>query len=192
MRTFDLIIIAMFVALMAVASNITSFFPFLVVFGVPVTFQTFMAILTGAVLGSKRGAWAMTIYALVGLLGAPVFTQFHGGPGMFVRPTFGFILSFIVVAFIVGKIIERKAEPTIKTYVVASFVGLLANYLIGTNWMYGIYQLGFGAPDEFSYGLVWLWMLLPFIKDVILTVMAAVIAHQLPQLVKRPLSSQFS
>ncbi|GAK00428.1 substrate-specific component BioY of biotin ECF transporter [Geomicrobium sp. JCM 19038] len=33
---------------------------------------------------------------------------------MFVRPTFGFILSFIVVAFVVGKIIERKAEPTIK------------------------------------------------------------------------------
>lgn len=58
-------------------------------------------------------------------------------------------------------------------------VGLLINYIIGTNWMYGMYSLGFQAPDNFTYSLVWLWMLLPFVKDIILTVMAASIAYKL-------------
>lgn len=98
MRTFDLIIIAMFVALMAVASNITSFFPFLVIFGVPVTFQTFMAILTGAVLGSKRGAWAMTVYALVGLLGALYLHSSMVDQGcLFAQPLVSFCLLSLLL-----------------------------------------------------------------------------------------------
>ncbi|GAK13745.1 biotin transporter BioY [Geomicrobium sp. JCM 19039] len=179
MRAYDMILVSMFVALMSVGANITSMFPFLVIFGVPLTFQSFIAILTGAILGSKRGALAMGLYALVGLAGAPIFTQFHGGIGMLVRPTFGFVLSFIVLAFVVGKIIERKQHPSFLTYLVASMVGLLINYIIGTNWMYGMYSLGFQAPDNFTYSLVWLWMLLPFVKDIILTVMAASIAYKL-------------
>lgn len=46
---------------------------------------------------------------LIGLAGAPVFARFGGGFGQILSPTFGFILTFILVAFIAGLIIEKKA-----------------------------------------------------------------------------------
>ena len=73
LRTIDLTLAGMFVALMAVGANITSFVPFLVIGGVPITLQTFFAILAGAILGSRLGAITMAVYAFVGLAGAPVF-----------------------------------------------------------------------------------------------------------------------
>lgn len=41
LRTIDLTLAGMFVGLMAVGANITSFVPFLVIGGVPITLQTF-------------------------------------------------------------------------------------------------------------------------------------------------------
>ncbi|SDI81569.1 biotin transporter BioY [Natribacillus halophilus] len=186
MKSFDIVIIAMFVALMGVAANITVIFPFLVIAGIPLTFQPFIAVLAGAILGSKKGALAMVVYTIVGLFGAPVFAQLQGGPGIFVRPTFGFILSFIVVAFVVGKIIEKSRDPQLATYCIAGIVGLAFNYLIGTNWVYGAYVFGFDAPDQFTYTIVWLGMLPLFIKDIAFTIAAGIIAHKLPEFVKRP------
>ena len=61
LRTTDLTAAAMFVALMAVGANITSIAPFMVVGGVPITLQTFFAILAGVVLGSRLGAIAMMV-----------------------------------------------------------------------------------------------------------------------------------
>ncbi|MBB6450177.1 biotin transport system substrate-specific component [Geomicrobium halophilum] len=186
MKSIDIMTIAMFVAMMAVAANITAIFPFLVFAGIPLTFQPLIAILAGAVLGSRRGAVTMVVYTIVGLLGAPVFAQFHAGPAMLVRPTFGFILSFIVAAYVVGKIIEKSHNPQLFTYIIASFIGLAFNYFIGTHWVYFAYVLGFNAPDQFTYGIVWLGMLPLLIKDIFFTIAAAVIAQKLPESVKRP------
>ncbi len=101
----------MFAALMAIGANITSF---LVIGSVPVTTQTLFAILAGALLGSKLGALSMTVYLLVGLVGFPVFAQFKGGLGTLISPTFGFLLSFILVAFITGLIIEKSREKSLQ------------------------------------------------------------------------------
>ncbi|QQK81301.1 biotin transporter BioY [Salicibibacter cibi] len=190
MKSFDLVITAMFVALMGVAANITVLFPFLMIAGIPLTFQPFIAILAGAVLGSKRGAFSMLVYTIVGLFGAPVFAQLQGGPGILVRPTFGFILSFIVVAFVVGKIIEKSREPGMPTYLFAGLAGLAFNYLIGTNWVYGAYVFGFDAPEQFTYGIVWLGMLPLLVKDILFTIAAGIVARNLPETVKRPVIGQ--
>src|SRR5699024_4416059 len=102
---------SLFVALTAIGANITRIIPGLSVGGVPITFQTSFAVLAGLVLGSKLGAFSMFVYMMLGLVGAPVFAQFKGGPMTIVSPTFGFILSFILIAYIAGKIIERKQSP---------------------------------------------------------------------------------
>ncbi|KAF0821696.1 hypothetical protein ABE29_06425 [Cytobacillus firmus] len=68
LRTIDLTLAGMFVALMAVGANITSFVPFLVIGGVPITLQTFFAILAGAILGSRLGAITMAVYVFAGLM----------------------------------------------------------------------------------------------------------------------------
>ncbi|WLR57179.1 biotin transporter BioY [Mesobacillus subterraneus] len=176
-RTLDLTLAAMFVALMAFGSNITSIVPFMVVGGVPITLQTFFAILAGAVLGSRLGAISMVVYTLVGLVGVPVFAQFGAGFGTLVSPTFGFILSFIVTAYAVGKIVEKKR--TVVTFIIASLVGLVINYFIGTNWMYFAYKFWAAAPEGFSYEMAWLWMVVPLPKDIILAVFAGLMAARL-------------
>jgi biotin transport system substrate-specific component len=181
LRTIDLTLAGMFVALMAVGANITSFVPFLVIGGVPITLQTFFAILAGAILGSRIGAISMTVYALVGLVGVPVFARFGAGFSSIFSPTFGFILSYILTAYITGKIIQK--HKGIKAYVIAALAGMVFNYVAGTNWMYAAYKLWAQAPDGLSYGLVWSWMLVPLPKDIILAVCAGIMAHRLEKTV---------
>ena len=176
-NVFNLTVGAMFVALTAIGANLTSIAPFLVIGGVPITLQTFFAVMAGLVLGSRLGAFSMFVYMMLGLVGAPVFAQFKGGIGMMLSPTFGFILSFIVVAYVAGKIVELN--QTRFTYVLAALIGMLINYLFGTNWMYAAYQLWFDAPEAVSYKLAWLWMIVPLPKDIVLSIMAGAFAYRL-------------
>jgi biotin transport system substrate-specific component len=145
--------------------------------GVPITLQTFFAILAGAILGSRVGAISMTVYALVGLVGVPVFARFGAGLSSIVSPTFGFIVSFIFTAYITGKIVEK--HKGVKVYIFAALVGMAVNYVVGTNWMYAAYKLWAAAPEGFTYKLAWAWMVVPLPKDIILAVCAGIMAHRL-------------
>ena len=181
LKTIDLTLAGMFVALMAVGANITSIIPFLVVGGVPITLQTFFGILAGLILGSRLGTMATTVYAFVGLVGVPVFAQFSGGIGALIKPTFGFILSFILAAYVVGKIVEK--HKTVSAFITAALIGTAINYVVGTNWMYFSYKLWADAPDGFTYSMAWLWMIAPLPKDIILAVVAGLMAHRLEKTV---------
>ncbi|PLR80874.1 BioY family transporter [Bacillus canaveralius] len=181
LTTFDLTLVPLFVALMCIGANITSIVPFMVVGGVPITLQTFFAILAGIILGSRLGAIAMIVYALVGLLGIPVFAKFGGGFAHILSPTFGFIISFIFTAYFAGKIVEKS--KAVSTYIIASLVGMMINYAFGTNWMYFAYKLWAAAPEGFTYTMAWLWMVVPLPKDIFLAVCAGLLAHRLDKTV---------
>ncbi|AMQ04702.1 MULTISPECIES: biotin transporter BioY [unclassified Sporosarcina] len=182
MSPLTLVYSGMFAALMMIGANITAFVPFLVVGGVPITLQTFFAILAGLILGSRRGALAMAVYMFIGLAGAPVFARFSGGFGSIISPTFGFIISYILVAFIVGKIVEKNGK--LHGYIIAAIVGMVLNYVIGTNWMYYAYKLWAAAPDAFTYKVAWLWMVPPLPKDIILAVLAGIFGHRMYKVLK--------
>lgn len=179
-RTLKLVHIAMFSALMAIGANISSF---LIIGGVPITLQTFFAILAGILLGSRMGAFAMIVYTFIGLAGVPVFAQFSGGMDTLISPTFGFIVSFTVLAFLTGLIAEKF--PTRKGLVLAALAGLVINYFIGTNWMYAAYKLWFAAPEGFTYQMAWAWMVVPLPKDLILSILAGVFAYRLRPIIQK-------
>ncbi|REB07954.1 biotin transporter BioY [Sporosarcina sp. BI001-red] len=180
--TLGLVYSAMFAALMMIGANITYFLPALSVSGVPITLQTFFAVLAGLLLGSRYGAVSMTVYMAIGLAGAPVFAKFSGGFGEIVSPLFGFVLSFIVVAYVVGKIAEKNS--TVTGFVVAALVGCFFNYVIGTNWMFVAYKLWAAAPDAFTYKMAWIWMVPPLPKDIILSVFAGVFGHRMVRILR--------
>lgn len=182
MKTVELVYCGIFASLMMIGANITSFAPFMVVGGVPITLQAFFAILAGLLLGSRLGAISITVYMLVGLAGAPVFARFGGGFSQILSPTFGFIVTFIFVAYIVGKMVERKFSK--KMFIIASLVGTIISYLLGTNWMYAAYMLWAGAPEGFSYKLAWAWMMAPLPKDLILAVLAGIFGYRLQKILK--------
>ena len=70
--------------------------------GVPMTLQSFIITLMAIVLGAKRGATAALIYILLGAFGLPVFSNFTGGWQCLIGPTGGFILSFPIMAYVIG------------------------------------------------------------------------------------------
>ncbi|ENH96298.1 BioY protein [Gracilibacillus halophilus YIM-C55.5] len=174
LRPIDLTLTGMFAAFMAIGANLTSI---ITIGSVPITLQTFFCILVGLVLGSRLGSISMMVYAIVGLMGAPVFAQFTGGPSAIFKATFGFILSYIIVAYVVGKMVESNQSHTM--FMVAAFVGLIINYVIGTHWMYMAMKLWAEAPEGFTYRLAWGWMLAPLVKDIVLTVFAGLLAPRL-------------
>ncbi|GGE33368.1 BioY family transporter [Pullulanibacillus camelliae] len=186
LRAIDMTYAAMFAALMAIGANIAQFIP--PIGGVDITLQTFVAILAGALLGSRVSVISMVLYILVGLAGAPVFAKFSGGLSVILSPEFGFLLSFIILAFVMGEIIERSASLKPFIFFIASFVGLFINYVFGTSYMYFAYHLWAPGPKGTSiitYPLVWGWMLLPLVKDIILTLLAGSITPRIYRIIHK-------
>ena len=97
-KTKDLTTIALMAALTAIMAQIAIPMPS----GVPMTLQTLAVTLAGVILGAKGGALSMLVYLLLGAVGVPVFSEFCGGLGILVGPTGGFLISFPLMAFIVG------------------------------------------------------------------------------------------
>ncbi|MFK2826105.1 biotin transporter BioY [Bacillus sp. B190/17] len=167
MKANDIVLCALFAALMAVGANVSSF---LMIGGVPVTLQLMFAMIAGGLLGSRLGALSMTAYLFIGLAGAPVFAQFKGGPASLLSPTFGFILSFILVAYASGKILENRHKKT--AYLFAGIAAIFFNYMIGTNYMYAAFKWWADAPDGFSYAAAWSWMAAYLPLDLAVTVLS--------------------
>ncbi|MGF3104897.1 biotin transporter BioY [Rossellomorea sp. DUT-2] len=186
-KTREMVLCGLFAALMAVGANVS---PFLMIGGVPVTLQLMFAIIAGGILGSRVGAKAMTVYLALGLVGAPVFAQFKGGPSSLLSPTFGFILSFIAVAFAVGIVLEKKR--TFVGYLTAGILALLLNYIIGTNFMYLALTFWAEAPGGFSYTVAWGWMVAYLPLDIGVMAVSMVILQRLYKVVpSRHMSPSF-
>jgi biotin transport system substrate-specific component len=184
LRTIDMTFAAMFVALMAIGANLGLIIPD--IGGVPLTLQTFFAILAGLLLGSRLGAISMTVYALVGLVGVPVYAKLGSGIDSFVGAngyTGGFIISFIFVAFFAGLIVEKSKSKNLVTFIIAAFVGAIVNYGIGTPYM--VFALNTWAGIELSHMAGWISMAPFAVKDAIFTLLAALIAPRLYEVLIR-------
>jgi biotin transport system substrate-specific component len=185
-KPIEITVGALFVCLMAIGANIAVWFPFLAVpiggTTVPLSLQTFFSILAGLMLGKRLGSLAMITYVLIGVVGVPVFAGMEAGPVQLITPTGGFILSFILVAFITGWIAEQKATASLQRFVIASLAGLTINYLIGVTFMY--LSMNFYMNLEINYGVAWLSMIPFLIKDVAMACLAAVftvrVANRIP------------
>ncbi|MCM3597721.1 biotin transporter BioY [Metabacillus idriensis] len=180
LKAYDLALVGMFAALMAIGANLTSF---LTVGTVPLSMQPFFCILAGLLLGSRLGALSMIVYALVGIAGAPVFAQFSGGIGVIFGSTGGFILSYIAAAYAAGIIVEASKKPTLPVFFLSSFAGIALIYIIGTTYMYA--ALNYWLNADMSYSAAWLVMTWFMVKDLIFTAIGAVIAPRIYKAVNR-------
>ncbi|MGP4073001.1 biotin transporter BioY [Piscibacillus sp. B03] len=183
-KTLDLTLGAVFVVLMMIGANIAFWFPaFKITYAsgeVPITLQTLFAIMAGLILGKKLGAFSMIVYLLVGIAGVPVFAQMSAGATALISPTGGFLISFIFVAFIAGYIVEKASQPKVSIYLIATFAGLMTNYVIGTPFMY--LSLNYISEVAISMKASVISMIPFFIKDFIITMGLAVV---LPQFISR-------
>src|SRR4051812_47816568 len=105
--------------------------------GVPITLQTLGVMLAGAILGARNGTLAVTVYVVLGLAGLPVFSGGTGGIGVLFGPSGGFLLGFILGAFVVGWFTERLLPryPFWPALGATALGGIVAVYAIGVPWM---------------------------------------------------------
>lgn len=104
---------------------------------VPVTGQTLAVLLAGALLGSRRGALAVLVYIGQGLLGLPVFAGGAVGWARLAGPTGGYLIGFVLAAYLVGLLAERGWDRRPATTVGAMLLGNTIIYACGLLWLSG-------------------------------------------------------
>jgi len=120
---------------------------------VPITGQTLAVLLVGASLGAARGAASLTLYALLGAVGLPIYSDAASGWSVLVGPTGGYIIGFIASAAIVGWAAERHWDRGWLKAAVTFLGGSLVVFAIGLPWL--SYSLGgFGLPNDLQSTLV--------------------------------------
>jgi biotin transporter BioY len=125
----DIILILCFTLLTAISAKLK-----IEIGTVPITGQTFAVLLSGALLGSRRGALSQIFYLLGGLAGIPWFAR-GGGIAYLMSPTFGYIVGFVLAAFVVGFLCERGLDRKIETAILAMLVGNVLIYFPGLLWL---------------------------------------------------------
>ena len=130
LRELTLIVLgSLFVAALAQVEIPLPFTP------VPITGQTFGVLLVGAALGSKRGAAALALYLTEGMLGLPFFAGGAHGLSIVTGATGGYLIGFIVAAYVIGQLAERGLERSARTSFIPFLVGTIIIYACGVTWL---------------------------------------------------------
>ncbi|MET7388242.1 biotin transporter BioY [Streptomyces sp. NPDC005529] len=99
---------------------------------VPVTGQTFAALLVGTALGARRGFLSLAVYALVGMAGVPWFAG--GGSGA-AAPSFGYVLGMLLASTVVGSLARRGADRSVLRMAGTMLIGEAIVYAIGVPYL---------------------------------------------------------
>lgn len=102
---------------------------------VPITGQTFAVLLVGAALGSKRGAASLALYVAEGALGLPFFSGGASGLSHLTGATAGYLVGFVMAAYVVGLLAERGLERSVCTSLIPFLAGTVVIYLFGVAWL---------------------------------------------------------
>src|SRR5918993_4535029 len=133
---------------------------------VPITGQTFVVLLTGALLGSRLGAMTMIVYLIEGASGLPFFSGGMRGLGHLLGQTGGYLVAFPAAAFITGAFAEHNWDRRFTTAVAAMAIGSVVIMLSGWAW----FSILTNTPVDLAFKIT----VSPFIPgDIIKILMAA-------------------
>lgn len=178
LSTYNLVLTAMFAAILAVISQISIPMPT----GVPVTIQAFGIALTGAVLGWKLGTLSTIVYILLGAVGLPIFANFMGGIQVLAGMTGGYIWGWPFMAALCGlRFHTGNSKTDLILSIVMSLMGLLImEFTGGLQW----YLLS----GEMTMNAIIIYSFTAFIpKDMVITVAAVIVGRRINHLLGRHL-----
>jgi biotin transport system substrate-specific component len=132
---------------------------------VPVTGQTFAALLVGAGLGARRGFLAMALYTLAGAAGVPWFADAASGAAM---PSFGYVLGMLLAATVVGALARRGGDRGPLRTAGTMAAGMALTYAVGVPYL--AVAAGMSASEAVAAGLV------PFLVGDLLKAALAMVA----------------
>lgn len=165
-RVQQMVYSAMFAALIAICAQIQ--IPLSVV---PVNLALIAIHLSAALLGAKGAVTATVTYTFLGLLGLPVFTGLAGGPGILFGPTGGYILGYILSAWVTASILAHR-QITYPRLCFAMASGTLLCCLSGMVW----FMLLTGTAPAAAF----INCVLPFLPgDAVKVLLSALLAQRL-------------
>jgi biotin transport system substrate-specific component len=165
----DLALIATFTGVVAALGLVPAFVP--PGFTVPITAQSLGVMLAGAVLGARRGFWALALFLVLVAVGLPLLAGGRGGLGVFATASVGFLLCYPVAAFVIGWLTERGG-PTYRLPwgLVANTVGgIVVLYAAGIAGLVAVAHLGVWEATALNG-----WYL---VGDAVKVVVAALVAR---------------
>lgn len=173
MKTYDLVLVALCAAILAVISQIA-----LPIASVPITIQVFGVALIGVILGWKKGILSVLVYILLGAIGLPIFANFRGGFSVLFGATGGYIVAWLVMVVLCGlrfNIENKYVNWTIK--IVLAIVGLMIVETVGGLWWYFVVQ---GTDSAKTFGWIMAYSFTAFIpKDILITVLGVVLGENI-------------
>jgi biotin transport system substrate-specific component len=140
----DLVLIAAGAALTAIAAQVA-----VPMWPVPITGQTLAVLLVGMSLGALRGGLSMTLYAVLGIVGLPVFSDSSSGWGVIAGPTGGYIIGFILSAVLIGWLAQRSWDRRILRSFLAFLAGTVVTFVVGNIWL-GAWLGAAGFPNDLN------------------------------------------
>lgn len=130
LKAKEIVLCALFTALTAIGAFIK------IPVGTDVfTLQFLFTLLAGLLLGGRMGAVSVGVYVLLGLVGVPVLAN-GGGPSYILQPTFGYLIGFVMQAWVTGTMSRRKMNITVKNLLCVNLGGMLIVYIWGLAYFY--------------------------------------------------------
>ncbi len=103
---------------------------------VPITLQTFVVLLSGAVLGKRLGPVSQITYILFGAFGLPVFQGYGYGISHILGTTGGYLFGFIAASYIAGYLAkDRTTEKGMTKIFLTMITALAVVYFFGVAWL---------------------------------------------------------
>jgi len=138
----DAVLVAAGAALTAIAAQIA-----VPMWPVPITGQTLAVLLVGLSLGAVRGGLSLALYAVLGIVGLPVFSDSSSGWNIIAGPTGGYIIGFIFAAVLTGWLAQLSWDRKIVRAILAAFAGTAVTFAVGLPWLAA--SLGtLGLPND--------------------------------------------
>jgi biotin transport system substrate-specific component len=156
---------------------------------VPLTMQPLVVLLIGLSLPAGQAFAATASYVAIGLAGAPVFAT-GGGLSYLARPTFGYLLGFVLAASVMALLAGKREEISVSRGMFLCLAGIALVYAVGVAWLYVVLRhvMGLtefkGAPLTLRAVLV-AGVLLPLPLDLAKAAMAALVAPRLRRAIDR-------
>lgn len=178
MKIRNLILVALFAALTAVGAFIKVPIPF-----IPFTLQYLFCAFAGILLGARLGALSQIVYVAAGLIGLPIFAE-GGGFDYVFKPSFGYLIGFIVAAFVIGKLTEGVRKLTLVRSLTAVLSGLFFIYLFGLVYLYIIMNFYFHLNKNVGWVLMNGFVIF-IVKDLVLSVIIALSSIRIVPAIKQ-------
>jgi len=102
---------------------------------VPQTLQTLAVLAVGLALGLRLGLASLMTYMAAGLAGLPVFAGGAAGPAVFLGPTGGYLLGFVIAAAFCGWARDRGWTRTLFAAAAVAILGGALVYPTGLLWL---------------------------------------------------------